>query len=117
MQINYLLIMVGGVLISSISQIFLKRSAVIHADATGFSAQYLNKFVIGGYALLFVAMLIPLYVYQFVELKYGAVIESLGYVFVMILSSLFLSEKVTPKKLIGNLIIIIGVVVFGLKLF
>lgn len=103
--------------ISSISQILLKKSAVINVDATGFKAQYMNKYVIIGYLLLFVAMLIPLYTYQFVELKYGAVIESLGYVFVMILSSLFLSEKITRKKLIGNIVIIAGVILFSSKIF
>lgn len=113
MQTSYLLLMIGGVFISSISQIFLKKSAIKNAGATGFKAQYLNRYVIVGYLLLLVAMLIPLYAYQFVDLKYGAVIESLGYAFVMALSWLFFREKITRKKLIGNIMIIAGVIIFG----
>ena len=117
MSINYFLMMAGGVFISSISQILLKKSALVNADSMSFKAQYINKLVIGGYALLFIAMLIPLYVYQFMELKYGAVVESLGYVFVMILSSLVLGEKITKKKLAGNVLIIIGIALFSSNLF
>jgi len=109
--------MAGGVFISSISQIMLKKSALINADSTSIKAQYLNKLVIGGYTLLFIAMFIPLYVYQFMELKYGAVVESLGYIFVMILSTLILGEKITKKKLTGNVLIIIGIALFSSNLF
>jgi drug/metabolite transporter (DMT)-like permease len=109
--------MAGGVFISSISQLLLKKSALTNADSKCFKAQYLNREVISGYALLFIAMLIPLYVYQFVELKYGAVVESLGYVFVMILSSLVLGERITKKKLAGNLLIIIGIAMFSSNVF
>ena len=116
MKISYILLMVCGVFISSISQILLKKSAVKNGEG-GFVKQYLNKYVIGGYLLLFIAMLIPLYAYTVLDLKYGAVIESLGYVFVMILSALFLKEKITKKKLLGNIIIITGVLIFTLNLF
>ena len=39
-------------------------------------------------------------------------IESLGYIFVMILSNLFLGEKITKKKIIGNFLILFGIVVY-----
>ncbi|MEG2521056.1 MAG: EamA family transporter [Christensenellaceae bacterium] len=109
--------MAGGVFISSISQILLKKSAEKNINEKSFKAQYINKFVIVGYFLLFVAMLIPLYTYTVVPLKYGAIVESLGYAFVMILSAIFLKEKITKKKLIGNIVIIIGIIVFSLKIF
>ena len=109
--------MAGGVFISSVSQVLLKKGALVNEGKTGFKAQYLNGYVIGGYALLLVAMLIPLYGYRFVDLKYGAVIESLGYAFVMVLSFLFFGEKITLRRLIGNIVIILGVVLFSSKLF
>ena len=37
-----------------------------------------------------------------VQYKNQPIIESLGYIFVMILSNLFLGEKITKKKIIGN---------------
>jgi len=117
MRIDSILLMVGGVFISSISQILLKKSAVIVGDKATWRAQYLNWYVAVGYGLLFIAMLIPLYAYRFVELKYGAVLESLGYAFVMILSALFLGEKITRKRLMGNVLIIAGIVVFSSQIF
>ena len=35
-----------------------------------------------------------------------------GYIFVMILSNLFLGEKITKKKIIGNFLILFGIVVY-----
>lgn len=108
-----MLLMVGGVFISSISQILLKKSANKVNPDDSFLSQYLNPYVIMGYGLLFVAMCIPFIGYRYVDLKYGAVVESLGYVFIMILSAIFLHEKITSRKLVGNIIIIVGVIVFS----
>ena len=104
-----------GVFLSSVSQIFFKKSADKTGKETSFSKQYLNVYVIAGYFLLFLSMLIPLYVLRFIELKYVAVIESLAYVFVMLLSTVFLKEKITKRMFFGNALIILGVIVFGLK--
>ena len=41
-------------------------------------------------------------------MKYGAVIDSFAYVFVLLMSWLILKEKITKGKLIGNMIIIAG---------
>ena len=59
-----------------------------------------------------IGMLLNVLAYRKVEYKNGPVIESLGFWFVMILSWLFFKEKITKKKLIGNLIILAGVVIF-----
>ena len=47
-------------------------------------------------------------------MKYGAVIDTFSYVFVMVLSYFILKEKFTKGQLIGNLIIITGVMVYTL---
>lgn len=113
MRTEMLLLMIGGVLLSSFSQVLLKKSAEKSYVGKSFLWQYLNPLVIGGYSLLLVSMLIPLYAYQFVDLKYGAVIEALGYGFIMVFSALFIREKITKRKLIGNILVVIGVVVFS----
>jgi multidrug transporter EmrE-like cation transporter len=78
-----------------------------------FRTQYLNSWVVSGYAMLLISMVIPLYVLQFINMKYVAIFESLGYVFIMILSAIILRERVTRRLIIGNILIIAGVVVFG----
>ena len=105
--------MVFGVLLSSVSQVLLKKSANKTIESERFLNQYLNPYVLGGYALLCIALIIPFWAYRYIDLKYGAVIESLGYVFIMVLSPIFLNEKITTKKLLGNSLIVLGVVVFS----
>lgn len=116
MMAKYMAIMIAGVVIASFSQILLKKSAQKNAD-TGFIKQYLNKHVIGGYALLFVSMLLAMWAYTVLPLKYGAVIESLAYAFVMVLSAIFFKERITARKLIGTGLIIFGVIFFSLNIF
>lgn len=55
-----------------------------------------------------------IYAYRGVAYKNGAIIESLGYILIMLLSRLLFQEKITKKKLAGNLIILTGVLVFYL---
>lgn len=49
-----------------------------------------------------------------VPYKNEPIIESLGYIFVMILSNLILGEKITKKKIIGNLLILSGIIIYYL---
>ena len=47
-----------------------------------------------------------------VPYKNEPIIESLGYLFVMILSNRLLGEKITKKKVLGNALILIGIAVY-----
>ena len=47
-------------------------------------------------------------------MKYGPVIDTFSYVFVLLLSWLILKEKISKGKLIGNLLIILGVFIYTL---
>ncbi len=47
-------------------------------------------------------------------MKYGSVIDTFSYVFVMLLSYFILKEKFSKGKLIGNLIIITGIFIYTL---
>jgi drug/metabolite transporter (DMT)-like permease len=116
MRVEILLLIIGAGL-SAISQLLLKTSADRYGSGRVFRRQYLNPLVIGGYGLLFIAMIIPLYALKHVDMKYAAIFESLGYVFVMILSAVFLREKITRRIVIGNVFIVAGVIIFGLRLF
>lgn len=109
-MIKYWIFLFAAVIISSISQMFLKKGAKIKCDS--FIREYLNPWVISGYVLMIVSTLFVIYAYQRVAYKNGAIIESLGYLIIMFLSRLFFAEKITKKKMIGNLIILAGVVVF-----
>lgn len=109
---KYYLFMFGSVILSSVSQILLKISA---RKAHGsFLKEYLNPLVMIGYGLMVAATLTTIAAYQGMDYKNGPVIESLGYILVMVLSYFLLKEKVTLKKIIGYVMILAGVVVFYL---
>ena len=44
-----------------------------------------------------------------VDMRYGPVIDTAAYVFVLLLSHFILKEKITKGKIMGNLIIIAGI--------
>jgi len=104
--------MIGAVLISAISQMFLKASANKTYESK--IKEYLNPQVIIGYSLMVLSTLCVIYAYRGIEFKNGAVIESLGYLLIMILSRLFFNEAITRNKIVGNLLILLGVIVFYL---
>jgi drug/metabolite transporter (DMT)-like permease len=47
--------------------------------------------------------------YRHVALSMGPVVESLGYVFIAVLSYFFLREKLSRRKILGYVLIVAGV--------
>ncbi len=111
---KYSISLFGAVLVSAASQVFLKKAAQKKYDS--FIKEYLNVWVIIGYALMLVSTLCVIYAYKGVDYKNGPIIESLGYILIMILGRVFYNEKITKNKLIGNALILLGVIVFYLQI-
>lgn len=104
--------MVIAAFLAAISQLLLKKSAEKqHKDRL---REYINPYVLSGYALLVVSLLINMWSYQGVEYRYGPVINASSYIFVLILGHLFLKEKITARKLWGNVLIVAGILVYVL---
>lgn len=99
-------------LLSTFSQILLKKSAQKHTGSI--VKQYINIYVIGGYFITVICMLLTVIAYRGMPYKYGSVIESFAYFYIMIFGRLLLGERLTKKKVIGNGIIIFGVIIFSL---
>lgn len=104
--------MLGGTFFSAISQILLKQSA--NKDYSHPLKEYLNWRVITAYGLFFGILLLNTWCYTQVDMRYGPVIDTAAYVFVLILSKVILKERITRGKIIGNLIIILGIIVYTL---
>lgn len=104
--------MLGGTFFSAISQILLKQSA--NKDYSNSLKEYLNWRVITAYGLFFGILLLNTWCYTQVDMRYGPVIDTAAYVFVLILSKVILKERITRGKIIGNLIIILGIIVYTL---
>ncbi len=111
-RILFMLIFVFGTFISSVSQIILKKSANIEYPSK--IREYLNPRVILAYAIFFGATLCTILVYKKIPLSLGPILESSGYIFVAVLSYLFLKEKISKKKLLGLSVIIIGILIYSI---
>lgn len=111
-KVLFSLIFLFGVFVSSVSQILLKKSA--QKEYPNKLKEYLNARVIFAYIIFFGATLCSILAYTVIPLSLGPIIESAGYIFVAVLSWLFLKEKISKQKMLGISIIIIGIVIFSL---
>jgi drug/metabolite transporter (DMT)-like permease len=104
------MVMLVSVLIASLSQVLLKKSTFkAYSSVWG---EYLNPYVICGYGLLVLSMFLTVYAYSGMPYKNGPVIESLGNVFVLVMSYFAFGERIKLRKLIGIGIIILGIFIF-----
>lgn len=108
----FFFLMILAQLIAAVSQLLLKKSAM--NEHSGFISEYLNVFVIGGYALLLVSMVIVVFCYGGLGYLGVVVVEPISYVLVMLLSRLVFKEKLTASKLAGMALIVCGIAVFYL---
>ena len=100
-------------LVAAFAQILLKKSAMEKHESA--IEEYLNFKVIAGYGLMFFSMLIGVFGYAHgVEVKSGTVMVMTGNIWVVVLCFLFFREPLTKNKLLGNALIIAGILVFNL---
>ncbi len=105
-------IMLIGVFISSLSQILLKISAGKSYPSR--IREYLNPHVIIGYGMFFGCTLISMLALKVVPLSMQPVLEATGYIFVAVLSYLFLKERLNKRQMLGMALILIGIAVYAL---
>lgn len=111
---KYWLVGFFSVCLSCISQMLLKKGAM--KSWPTYIKEYLNAFVICGYIIMAICVFLTIYMYTGMQLKYGAVIEAAGYIIILFIGRIVFNEKITSKKVIGNLLIIAGIVVFHFSL-
>ena len=107
----YLIVLIIATFCSALSQLLLKRSAM--QEHANWIKEYLNWRVITAYTIFVVVVLVNVYAFTKIDMRYGSVIDTLSYVFVMILSYFLLKEKFTKGQLIGNALIMLGVFIYA----
>ena len=107
----YYVLALISLIISSFSQILLKKAAMKQYD--NFIKEYLNAYVIGAYVLFALSLFITI-CYGGLPFKLVPVLESFGYVLVMLLAFLFFKEKITKRKILGTMCILLGIFIFNL---
>lgn len=110
-EMQYYLLCVFSVLSAACAQMLLKQGA--RKQYPSFFRQYLNPWVMGGYAIMGCSLLLNVFCMSHgVLIKELGGIESLSYLFVPLLSWLFYKERITWRKAAAIAVIMAGVVVF-----
>ena len=108
----FLLIALSSVTIASFSQVLLKMGAGKTYPSK--IREYLNFYVITGYGMLFVSMVLTIVAYSHLSYLSVPVVEAVGYVLVPVLSYFIFKEKLSKRKILGILFILAGIVVYYL---
>ena len=108
----YFLLMLLSETFAAVSQILLKKSS--DREYPSVIREYLNPYVITGYGLLGISMLITIYCYRGIGYLGVVVLEPLSYILVMFLSRLVFKETISARRLLGMLLIIGGIALFHL---
>ena len=107
----FYILVVTGIFASACSQLLLKKSA--DKEYQSWLKSILNWRVISAYGIFFCSLLINITAMsQGMNLKDLPILESLGYVFVPLLSFFVLKEKITKRVIISIVLILIGIVWF-----
>ena len=108
----YILVVIG-IFASACSQVLLKKSA--NMKHKSFIKSMLNWRVVTAYTIFGGALLINITAMsKGVNLKDMPILESLGYVFVPLLSFLMLKEKISRRTICATLMVVLGTFVFYL---
>ena len=106
----HIFILFASVFISAFSQILLKKAALRHYPSV--IREYLNLFVITAYGIYFVAVVLDLLALRRVPVSYVPAIEASSYIFIIVLSRIFLKERLSRRKLMAISIIFAGIVIY-----
>lgn len=92
------------IVINTLGQVLLKKAA------DGNSKK--SYFLVLGYGLFLIAILVSFYLMKIMELKYFTVIMSLIYITVLFSSIMIFKEALNKYKVIGTSLVILGIIIF-----
>lgn len=104
--------MEGSVFLAAVSQVLLKLSTRKIYEKKIY--EYLNPLVISGYFILFLTTFIGVYVYKYVPLSMGPIIEATSFIYVTVFGKVIFKEQVNKKKILALGFIVAGIIVFAL---
>ena len=103
----YILLFLFSVLVSSFSQVLLKKSANKKHESK--IKEYKNKEVIIAYILFLGSTFMTMMAYRGVDISLGPILESIGFVYVAVMSRLILKERITKRQVFAICLIMIGI--------
>lgn len=109
---GYILVIISA-LIAVVSQMMLKHSARKEYDT--WLREYINVWVIGGYGLMVVSLIINLIaIHMGILAQEVSIIECINYLLIPLAAWMVFKEPITKRKMLAIGVIMVGVVVFFL---
>ncbi|MDD4309066.1 MAG: EamA family transporter [Candidatus Cloacimonetes bacterium] len=104
------LIMMASVAIGSLAQIPLKKSA---QKTSSLNARYfINLYTAVGYGMMFIASILSFWAIRKLGIQLAAMIETTGYIYIMLIGYFVFKEKITLRKLFACALIICGIIIY-----
>ncbi|WP_419767382.1 EamA family transporter [Arcobacter sp.] len=103
-MIKVFLISTFLILINTIGQICLKQATLAKTKKI--------IYLILGYSLFVMAIIVSFYLMKIIELKYFTVIMSLIYLTVLLASTYIFKESLDKNKIIGTIVVMVGIIIF-----
>ena len=110
-MIVYVLVFLLSVFISSVSQVLLKKSALrTYPDRLH---EYMNPLVITAYTIFVISTLLDVFMYRYLPVNLGPVLETTSYVYVTLFGVMIFKEKVGRKKIAALTLIVAGILIYA----
>lgn len=98
--------------VAAVSQILLKKAA--KKTYPVWWRSYVNAYVITAYSMFVMTTVFSVLALRYIPLSLSAAFAASGQIFVPVLSRLFLREKISRRRGLGMLTIVLGIIIFSL---
>jgi len=106
----YILILLAACMVSAIAQVFLKKAS--QKEYGSLIRQYLNIWVVSGYAMFFAVMVLNIWLLKFIPMTVvSPVSESLPLLLSFLTGKIFFGEAITRRKVLGAACIVAGIII------
>ena len=95
------------------SQVLLKKAALKNYPDR--LSEYLNPYVVSAYAIFVISTLLDVFMYRYLPVNLGPVLETTSYIYVTVFGVMIFNEKINKKKIISLTLIIVGILVYALS--
>lgn len=102
----YFMILIFMTLCGAVASLFLKRAS----GTEGILKMFLNINLYFGGGLYLISAVLNVYILRYLDYSVVLPLTSITYIWTMILSYMILKEKITVKKMLGVVLILMGAV-------
>ena len=107
----YYLLTLGIAIFTSVAHLLLKKGSVVSTEKH--VKMYFHPYSITAYVIFAFVAFLSIYAMTGLNLKVFFALSSLTYICIPVLSFIFLKDSVTKNKLIGIIMISVGVIIFN----